>query len=139
VGWLRVGTLGFCRLPGSLGTRHAAQIAAEKLAEWYRVRWQQSTPDAWVGPVAPELQVTVNGLVVGRLFRSFERPAAGDPGGFELRIPDRIWIATSVQLAQQIYTALHHAAPVAELAAPGAAAEEVKWPTGGPRSELVGR
>ena len=123
VGWLRAGTIGFCRLPNSLGARHAGQVAAEKLAEWYRVRWQQRAPIAWVGPVAPELQVTVNGLVVGRLFRAFDSPANGDAGGFELRIPNDVWIATSVELAQRIYTALHHVEPVIELATPSVAME----------------
>jgi hypothetical protein len=115
VGWLRSGIVGFCRLPAAVGVRHAAEVAADTLAEWYRVRWQQSAPVAWAGPVAPELQVTVNGLVVGRLFKSLERPALGDAGGFELRIPHNIWIATGVELAQRIYTALHHATPVTAL------------------------
>ena len=56
----------------------------------------------------------VNGLVVGRLFKALDRPANGDAGGFELRIPNAIWIATGVQLAQRIYTALHHAAAMIE-------------------------
>ena len=118
VGWLRLGTLGFCRLPDSLGARRAAQLAAEALAEWYRVRWQQSAPDPWPGPVAPEFQVTVNGLVVGRLFKPLERSLNGDAGGFELRIPNTMWIATGVQLAQRIYTALHQVTPTIEPATP---------------------
>ena len=123
VGWLRAGAIGFSRLPDSVGVRHGAQLAAETLAEWYRVRWQQSAPVAWVGPVAPEVQVTVNGIVVGRLLRAPEWPADGDAGGFELRIPNNIWIATGIQLAQRIHTALHHITPVIELPAPSVAVE----------------
>src|SRR5689334_20757149 len=123
VGWLRAGAIGFSSLPHSLGARHAAQLAARTLADWYRIRWRQSTPVAWVDDVAPELQVTVNGIVVGRLFTGAGRPADGDASGFELRIPDGIWIATGVELAQRIYSALHEVAPVIDLVASSVAAE----------------
>ena len=110
VGWLRTGALGICGFDDDEQARDAAGVAARTLEQWYRARWRSATPMPWPAEPAPGDPVTSGGTVVGRLVSPCPVPdAEGETHGFELRVPDQLWVATGVELAQRICTALDEA------------------------------
>jgi hypothetical protein len=112
VGALRAGTLRFHGYDSAESAREAATRAGETLNRWYRERWHSTEPVALESPVDAERSVRAGELVVGRLLDPTETAHPGDAGdaapthGFELRIPDHLWVATGLGLAQRIWTAL---------------------------------
>lgn len=103
VGALRAGALAFHDFASPDAARDAAVVAAMVLGEWYRDRWRtaEELPADW--PVAEDAAVHAGGTLVGRLLHP-----NGESGrhGFELRIPDHLWVATGLGLAQRIHSAL---------------------------------
>ena len=109
VGWLRTGGLGICGFDDEDHARRAAVRAALALEQWYRARWRSATPIPW-STVAPADSVSSGETVVGRVVSPCPIPDGdGETHGFELRVPDQLWVATGVELAQRIWIALDEA------------------------------
>jgi hypothetical protein len=112
VGALRAGTLRFHGYDSAESAHDAALRAGESLAGWYRERWHSTEPVAFDATVDPARAVRAGELVVGRLLAPGDRIDAHDAAsvvpshGFELRVPDHLWVATGLGLAQRIWTAL---------------------------------
>ena len=110
VGWLRTGAIGFCGFGDADDARRAALTAASVLDQWFRARWKSAAPLAWNAAAAVEDEVATGGTVVGRVVSPCRIPDQdGESHGFELRVPDELWVATGVELAQRIWVALGEA------------------------------
>lgn len=122
VGWLRRGAVGFTGFDDEERARDAAAIAAMTLRGWYPMRWRSSTPLAWEGKVHPGDCVEADEQVVGRLVKPRDAEAGDAAFGFELRVPDELWIATALELGQRIWSAMREAgvAPGADVPRPAA-------------------
>ena len=107
VGWLRTGAIGLCGFDDAEHARRAAETAAFTLEQWYRGRWRSATPIAWTSGAAPDERVAAGETVVGRVVSPCTIPDHdAESHGFELRVPDELWVATGVELAQRIWLAL---------------------------------
>lgn len=108
IGALRAGTLSFVGFPSREEAREAADVAAGVLGGWFHDRWRTRQLPTVDWPIDGDAAVHAGATIVGRVL-------VGDDGayGFELRIPDHLWVATGLGLAQRIRTAL------AERAVPG--------------------
>ena len=109
VGWLRTGALGICGFDDEEQARRASATAARTLEQWYQARWRSATPIPWDDEGQGD-GVLAGRTVVGRVVSPCPIPDAdGDTHGFELRVPDQLWVATGLELAQRIFTALDEA------------------------------
>lgn len=116
VGWLQLGRLGFGGFRDLDTARRAAAVAVEVLRDWYRTRWRTGAMMPWPEPVDRALQITDRGSVVGRLLSettAFDATPI-EPPALELRVPSEMWVATGVELAQRIWSALHEAGVVSD-------------------------
>jgi len=115
VGWLQLGRLGFGGFRDLDTARRAAAVAVEVLRDWYRTRWRTGAMMPWPEPVERALQITEQASVVGRLLNeSMTLGSMAELPGFELRVPSEMWVATGVELAQRIWSALHEAGVVSD-------------------------
>lgn len=107
VGALRAGTLILRGYDSLAAARAAADVAAARLVDWYQERWGTALLMPLDEYVDAELAVYAGETVVGRLLRPGDDDGCTSSYGVELRIPDHLWVATGLGLAQRIYTALN--------------------------------
>lgn len=105
VGALRAGALVLGGYESLEAARAAADAAVPGLIKWYEERWRTLQPTALDTAVDSDMAVFASGTLVGQLLRPGD-DAGVAAYGFKLRIPDHLWVATGLGLAQRIYTAL---------------------------------
>ena len=107
IGWLRMGALGFCGFADRAEARRSARAATAALCLWYRERWRTTVPLPWLTAVAAGEHVEAEGVIVGRLLARHAAPEEDvESAAFELRVPEVLWVATALGLAQRLWLAM---------------------------------